>query len=203
LLALLLACSGSTRKLAETPVPAESGPVDPRGFDPLELSRDREVVPSKYSRTGEIIGKQVIVEAEPSDAGMDSTESGLVGPVPQVDTLNNQVYRVQIFTSRVYGDARRAARVAEEIFDQPVYVEYEVPNYKVRVGGFGGRYDAEDYQQKAKAAGYRNAWVVMVNVGIKEVAPLYQKDRDLFLPVPQNPEATVGTDDEEGSGSED
>jgi len=184
-------------------VPAESGLVDPRGFDPLELSRDREVVPSKYSRTGEIIGKQVIVEAEPSDAGMDSTESDLVVPVPQVDTLNNQVYRVQVFTSRVYGDARRAARVAEEIFDQPVYVEYEVPNYKVRVGGFVDRYDAEDYRQKAKAAGYRNAWVVMVNVGIKEVAPLYQKDRDIFLPVPQNPEATVGTDVEEGSDSED
>ena len=30
-----------------------------------------------------------------------------------------------------------------------------------------------DYQQKAKAAGYPEAWVVMVNVGVAKPVPLY------------------------------
>ena len=81
-----------------------------------------------------------------------------------------------------------------------MYVDYEVPNYKVRVGNFVDRNAAEDYQQRVRAAGYGNAWVVMVNIGIREVAPLYQEDTGLFLSVPEKPIDTVATDEEAAGG---
>jgi len=199
---MVLGCAGSGPRPAEPQSIPEAAPADSRGFDPLELARDREVLALKYERTGDIAGKQVIVEIS-TGTDLDSLGAGLVGPEMQVDTLNRQVYRVQLFTSRVYGDGRRAARVAEEIFDQPIYVDYIVPNYKVRVGNFVDRNAAEDYQQRARAAGYSNAWVVMVNMGIREVAPLYEEDTGLFLPAPEKLIDTVATDEETAGGLED
>lgn len=172
-------------------------PVDDRGFDPLELSRDREIVPAKYPRSGVIAGKQVIVPAGQVDFATDPTGVGVVGPRLQIDSLNSQVYRVQIFTGRVYGEARQAAKIAEEIFDQPVYVDYQVPNYKVRVGNFVDRDGAESYQQRARTAGYSNAWVVMVNIGIKEVAPLYDAATGYFLPAPVMTSDSTNTPNEQ------
>ena len=142
-----------------------------RRFDPLELRQDLEVVPEKYPKAGEIRGE---VETVASETPFDDTAySRIVGLPDAIDTLNHQVYRVQLFTSKLYGEARRALRVAQEIFDRSVYLDYEVPYFKVRVGGFPNREDAEDYQQRAKAAGYPKAWVVMVTVDIEEPAPLY------------------------------
>lgn len=140
-------------------------------FDPLDLSQDLEIVPQKYPKSGEIGGQLNAVEFE---AATDVTAtSHIVGLPETVDTLNHQAYRVQLFTSKLYGEARQALRVAQEIFDRPVFLDYEVPYFKVRVGSFSDREDAEDYQQKAKAAGYPEAWVVMVNVGVAKPPPLY------------------------------
>ncbi len=101
----------------------------------------------------------------------DDVGGNLIEPI---DTLNNQAFRVQILTTKVYGEARTALRVAEEIFDRPVFMDYEVPYFKLRVGNFAERETAENYQQRAKAAGYTKAWVVVVTVGVEEPAPLYE-----------------------------
>jgi hypothetical protein len=198
-LAALAGCSRPPARITEVEKGTEAPPADPRGFDPLELPRDRDIIPREHPRTGDIIGRQVIVEADAETGETDSTDAGLVVPEPMIDSLNNQAYRVQLFTSRVYGEARKASRVAEEIFDQPVFVDYEVPNYKVRVGSFADRDAAERYQQQAKAAGYTNAWVVMVNVGVREVAPLYDDMTDPFLDLPQT-ELDSTTVENEGGG---
>jgi hypothetical protein len=147
--------------------------ADARGYDPLELARDRELVPELFPRADEIVGKQVILEKNAAGPISDSTLGEGKSPAKPSDTLNSQSYKVQIFTGLVYGEARQIARVAEEIFDQPVSVDYEVPNFKVRIGNWQNRASAELYQQKARAVGYTNAWVVMAGVNVREVAPLY------------------------------
>ncbi len=153
--------------------------ADQRGFDPLEFPRDLEIIPAKYPHSGNIEGSAALVESEGSTESVDAGEI-INLPLPS-DTVQSQVFRVQLLTSKLYGEARRAFQVAEEIFDQLVYIDYEVPYYKVRVGDFGARTLAEDYQMKAKAAGYPSCWVVVVNVGIREAAPLYD-DPDLQVP---------------------
>jgi hypothetical protein len=90
------------------------------------------------------------------------------------DSLNNQVYRVQLLTVDNYSDARRALEVAEEIFDLPVSLNYDQPYYKLRVGEFGTKSDADSYLLKARTAGYPNAWVLLTTVGVKELRPMYE-----------------------------
>ncbi|MBD3258071.1 hypothetical protein GF377_06525 [candidate division GN15 bacterium] len=166
-------CQGPAHRGVETPPAEEPATVDSRGFDPLELPQDREVVPELYPREGTIRGSQVLVEAQPTETVSDTAMVTVEVPPTEIDSLNGQAYRIQLFTSKLYGDAKEAVRVAEEIFDRPVYLDYEVPYFKVRVGSFASRDAAEDYQTRAKAAGYSDAWVVMVNLGVKEVAPVY------------------------------
>ena len=164
---------------------------DDRGFDPLELPQDREVVPALYPREGIIHGKQVLVDVQPEQEISDSTVVSEAPATATADLLNGQAYRVQLFTSKLYGEAKDAVAVAEEIFDRPVSLDYEVPYFKVRVGSFADRDDAESYQMKAKAAGYTDAWVVMVNLGVKEVAPLYDNLGPLETPEPVRPADTT------------
>jgi hypothetical protein len=205
IVAFLLALAGCAGPPAETVQVArapEGEPTDTRGFDPLELPRDREVVPERYPSPGDISGRAVIIGTEAGSQADDSL-SREAGMVPQpTDSVNSQAYRVQVFTSLVYGEAKQAARVAEEIFDQPVYIDYEVPNYKVRVGSWADRDTAERYQQKAREAGYGNAWVVMVKVSIREAAPLYDEHSLLPVPVPAPVQDTVTTDDEDNSAED-
>jgi len=166
---LFSGCSRPQKPSDETQE-ADSGDRDYR-FDPLDLSQDLEIVPQKYPKSGEIGGQ---LEAAEFEAPTDVTAtSHIVGFPDAIDTLNHQAYRVQLFTSKLYGEARQALRVAQEIFDRSVFLDYEVPYFKVRVGSFSDREEAEDYQQRVKAAGYPEAWVVMVNVGVTKPAPLY------------------------------
>lgn len=152
--------------------------TDDRGFDPLGLPYDREIVPSEYKNSAEIRGRAVLREAD--DESADSATSFPVDLPSEVDTLNSRAFRVQFYTGKLFGEARRELRIAEEIFDRPVFFDYEVPYYKVRVGTFADRREAEKYQMRVKAAGYSSAWVVSVKVGVKQAAPLYQIEFDYY-----------------------
>ena len=168
------ACQKPPQSGSEQSSPPLTG--DARGFDPLELPRDKEIIPKKYPRTGNIDGSATLVEMKDED----ETDVNQIVDLPlPTDTVQSQVFRVQLLTSKVYSQARHAVTVAEEIFDQFIYLDYEVPYYKVRVGDFGSRESAEEYQMKAKAAGYPSCWVVVVNVGVKEAPPVYNDLLDI------------------------
>lgn len=131
---------------------------DPRGFDPLELPQDSINIPatrpaivprSKLSPTMKLVGGNAGAILAPTANAVDSNfQSSLIG------------FRVQLMNADRYAEAKRASQVAMEIFDQPVVVDYEVPYYKVRVGDFSTRADAERYQLWVQRAGYQKAWVV-------------------------------------------
>ena len=197
LLILISACQRrpeATEEETGRTVPTEA---DDRGYDPLELSEDKEVVPVTHPKSGHISGQTAFVEV--TDLRQDSSLT-VVSPEPEeIDSLGGQAFRVQLFTSKVYGDARAASVVAEEIFDRPVFLDYEVPYFKVRVGNFGDREKAEEYLLRAKSAGYPDAWVVAVNIRVKETSSMY--DESVELPwldsLIQSDEETVGDEQSE------
>jgi len=171
---LAMACQGPGPSGEETPSSTEGGPPPDARFDPLELDEDHQIIPERYPQTGEISGAAVVDEPVVPDG---PTRPEIVAGDPAAEAPHGEVYRVQLFTSQVYGEAQGARRVAEEVFDREVLVDYEVPYFKVRVGSFYDRDLAEEYQQRAKAAGYTEAWVVMVNVALKKAPPLYDSLR--------------------------
>ena len=51
-------------------------------------------------------------------------------------------------------------RVQVKIINEQIYIIFELPNYKLRVGNFLNRKEAENFQKKIVRLGYRTAWVV-------------------------------------------
>lgn len=170
--------SGSVGSGKETS--SNNGDDSQRRFDPLEFSSDNRVIPKEFPKSLEISSNPV---ADNDSIGLEDPDSSAYQSVvveQSYDTVNNQAYRLQIFTSKVYGEISRELKLAEEIFDQPIFVDYEVPYFKIRVGSFAKRNKAEEYQKRVKAAGYKSAWVVMVNVNIEEVPLLYEDEEPYF-----------------------
>lgn len=139
-------------------------------FNPLELSSDTIIVPEANPLNADLFGESV-----KTDIGItvqrDSLKNTLIEPV---DSLNSQTFRIQLFSSKVYGASRQEFLIAEEIFDRNVYLDYEVPYYKIRVGDFSNREDAEIYLLKVRTSGYSDAWVVAVNINVRESERLYK-----------------------------
>lgn len=180
LLGLAIAAVGCQPRGPAVPPAGEEAAADSLRFDPLELPQDLAVVPNEYPVAADVKGQETIVRHDEDIIPRDTTLADLPPEVPvSTDTLNHQAFKIQIFTSKLFGDARWTKRVAEEIFDRPVFLDYEVPYFKVRVGSFSDRYEAEDYARRVRAAGYDEAWVVVTTVKVREAVPMYD---DAALP---------------------
>jgi hypothetical protein len=72
-------------------------------------------------------------------------------------------YRIQIFFDSGINSSDRAKQARDEFLflfpDIPAYVSWKAPNYRVRVGDFRNRLEAEKMLQSI-IIGYPNAWVI-------------------------------------------
>jgi len=151
-----------------------AAPGDTLRFDPLDLPQDREIVPAAHPPAAANRRSETVVVG-PDAGAVDAADSAALRAADSTAALGGQVFKVQLFTSKLFAEARQARRVAEEIFDRPVTMDYEVPYFKVRVGAFPDRYQAESYAQRARTAGYPDAWVVAAAAAVRRAAPLYDE----------------------------
>lgn len=172
LLAGLMLTSCALRRIEpQETKPEEKAPTGPP-FDPLAAPADRVIVPEEYPQAS-----ARFAQASDTMASLANTAA----PADTTSTEPSEVYRVQIFTSRLYAEASREKAIAEEIFNLPVYLDYEVPYYKLRVGDFTTRGEAEDMLPEIKAIGYHNAWVARVILRVQE-APEFDLSEEPILP---------------------
>ena len=73
-------------------------------------------------------------------------------------------FRVQIFVSRDEFETRQIEEQALMSFDESVYLIFDSPNYKIRVGDCRSRSEANELRQRAVGLGYKDAWVVQCKV---------------------------------------
>lgn len=90
------------------------------------------------------------------------TESVPAGSGSAVDRM---VYRIQVGIYEERGSADRRADEVRAKLDHPVYVEFEPPFYRVRVGDFTTRKEAEEYVKILQNFGFRGSFWVMKNSG--------------------------------------
>ena len=69
-------------------------------------------------------------------------------------------YRVQLMISENQEDLIEAKNNLEKIIKEKIYIQFELPNYKLRVGNFSSRKKAELYRNEIARLGYRSAWVI-------------------------------------------
>ncbi len=186
--ALLLAGCASSRKDAGKPdASAKSGQAagetapDSAFFDPTKLGDDG-VFPSETPAPVEAEG--ALQETQTDTAGTKVVPVEAAEPAPMTKPPETTVeekqpipekfqkdikrweekespgWRVQILASTVDHQARKAQREAEAKFKEGVYLIYDPPMYKVRVGNCETRKIAQELRQFAVALGYRDAWIV-------------------------------------------
>ena len=93
----------------------------------------------------------------------DSTSFEFVLSLDSVQSVS-EGYRVQVLATRYIERADSLAKIMKNTINDSVYVDFEAPNYKVRVGDFIDRDSAESLQQDLVQMGYNSAWVLRTRI---------------------------------------
>ena len=93
----------------------------------------------------------------------DSTSFEFVLSLDSVQSVL-EGYRVQVLATRYIERADSLAAIMKNTISDSVYVDFEAPNYKVRVGDFIDRDSAESLQQDLVQMGYNSAWVLRTRI---------------------------------------
>ena len=76
------------------------------------------------------------------------------------DKGTQEVFRIQIFESTVASLARAEAKRFQNIFGDTVYIDFETPLYKLRIGNFQNRKNAEDAVESISRLGAKDSWII-------------------------------------------
>tara|TARA_Y100000768_G_C23847693_1_gene619398 strand:- start:26 stop:460 length:435 start_codon:yes stop_codon:yes gene_type:complete len=85
-------------------------------------------------------------------------------PLPEftneTDQAIKEVFRIQIFESSVASIARAEAKRFQNILGDTVYIDFETPLYKLRIGNFQHRKNAEEAVESISRLGAKDAWII-------------------------------------------
>ncbi|MBN1999658.1 SPOR domain-containing protein [candidate division KSB1 bacterium] len=154
--ALLVACAGQQAvQNAAIVQPPEQTPEQAsemvEDFDPLSLPDYKFVIDSTGQETKKPVSVDEILQKKTGDEQVS-------GP----DKVSG--FRIQIFSSRDEKEALLERREALMLFSVNVYIEYDNPLWKVRLGDCVTRFEANELLEKVRDRGYRDAWVVRTRV---------------------------------------
>ncbi|MCD6594183.1 SPOR domain-containing protein [bacterium] len=113
------------------------------------------------------IPSSVVSEHEPPEPVRKNNES-LLTSANSSEYSSSQYsgwgYRIQVFSSLQQDESEELARKVREKIDAKVYVEFDPPYYKVRVGNCKDSGEAEELIRKLKNLGYSDAWIVRARI---------------------------------------
>jgi len=153
LILVVFGCSGTRSMLSENETSKDevtnTGIVN-EFFDPLILNEEDLAV----KKTISIESQSDRLDEGISKENLDSQKSELVSG-----------YRVQICAVSEEARAKQVQRDAIlKFINEEVYLIYDSPYYKVRVGNCLTRFEADKLQQLAVEKGFDDAWVVRTNI---------------------------------------
>ena len=73
-------------------------------------------------------------------------------------------FRVQLLATRDRFSAERFQSELEKIYNKKIYIIFEAPNYKVRIGNFIDRKSADNFRKKLSNNGYPTAWIIRTKI---------------------------------------
>lgn len=101
-----------------------------------------------------------------NEIGLSSSDFGKALRPTVIQTVEQSAngleirYRIQMFASSSVESLREQKRMMERKVDLPFFLSFEAPFFKLFVGDFKSRVDAETYLSKIKKHGYTDAWIV-------------------------------------------
>ena len=79
-------------------------------------------------------------------------------------------FRVQVISTQDIEEANRLFTQLSIMFEGAVYIIFDSPYYKLRIGNFLSRSTAEQARKRITALGYKSAWIIRTQV--KRVSPI-------------------------------
>jgi hypothetical protein len=138
---LLLAACGHQTTVPDTG-PVATGPVDPYG-DPPDYAGD------PFRGFGEVFTMEV------------PGEPPVVEEVPEIpEIVPGGNVAVQISAALEEESALHLVDLVQTQVDSPVFIDHIGEYWKVRVGAFATREEAEDLLHRLQEMGYADAWIV-------------------------------------------
>ncbi|MCF7832848.1 MAG: SPOR domain-containing protein [Candidatus Marinimicrobia bacterium] len=74
--------------------------------------------------------------------------------------IESSGYRIQLISTQNLSEAITIKTQADSLYSVPVYVDFEPPNYKVRIGNYITKEEAMGIQTLMQEQGFKNAWLV-------------------------------------------
>ncbi len=143
-------------------------------FDPMSLDDDdvtlADIMGAESSRIRKPEGVSEKGKENP-DERLETTDSSDSTEVAIVEMEEVSGWRVQIFASEKFEAAQQAKEEAMEVFDVPVYVPFEMPYYKVRIGNCRTLTQVEELIRIAKRKGYRTAFQARTRILVEKRFP--------------------------------
>ena len=102
----------------------------------------------------------------------DSTSFEFLLSLDSVQSVS-EGYRVQVLATRYFERADSLAVIMKNTVSDSVYVDFEAPNYKVRIGDFIDRDSAESLQQDLVQMGYNSAWILRTRINSQASRIIY------------------------------
>ena len=84
----------------------------------------------------------------------------LLDSLKNIRITTQEGYRLQIFESSSVEEANRTLRKFERSLKDSVYMVFEAPLYKLRLGNFVTKKEAEKQKKNLNKKGYKNIWIV-------------------------------------------
>jgi len=100
------------------------------------------------------------------DSNVGAARTETIIPVIPKDTLVVkeeiiQGFRIQVLSTSGVDEANIMKEILKEKFpNDPIYIIYDTPVYKLRVGDFVSRYEASQRLPEFVEKGYKDAWIV-------------------------------------------
>tara|TARA_B100000401_G_C52344714_1_gene502756 strand:- start:130 stop:561 length:432 start_codon:yes stop_codon:yes gene_type:complete len=91
----------------------------------------------------------------------------IIDSIKQLKLKINEGYRIQIFESAVSSIARAEAKRFQNILGDSVYIDFEAPLYKLRIGNFIERKKAESAIESIERLGAKDSWIVRTKIDLK------------------------------------
>lgn len=165
---VVFSCASTNSNTVRNPDrdPVATMPVVDESFDPVTLEDEDLDFPENNTRLDE--------ESNTSLPG-ETTGNNTTASPAQNRQING--YRVQLFATRDNEIGELEKKKAEFLFAEDevaVYIEYDSPMYKIRVGDCQSREDAEALRDIARRKDYVSAWVVPTKVNSNPILPMMQ-----------------------------
>ncbi|MBN2009943.1 SPOR domain-containing protein [candidate division KSB1 bacterium] len=167
---LIMGCGGAKQQTVNTdttPPERRQGKIL-EDFDPLTLNDEDLTIKSTRS---------VEAKSDYDDSFLPDMDS------EQTGATESDGYRVQICAVSVEDTARNIQRDAILKLNENVYLKFDSPYYKVRIGDCKTRYEAEQLQRLAIQKGFNEAWVVKTTIQLKP----HEEKEDTTNLVPTQP----------------